>query len=132
MTTSPPECVYALEIFKWLLFTGYDMDDGEIDNTITPQTILHHSPRILKQILSYKRQFLHKQRETMQMVDTVTFKQYRLLLDDDILTVIEKFTFNKFRRRHRVMYSHQPLHPVSSTASPPGYAPAAYTERFSY
>jgi len=106
-TTSPPDCVYALDIFKWLLFMGYDLEDGEMDNAITPQTILHHSPRILKQILSYKRQFLHKQRETMQTVDSVAFKAYQLLLDDDILTVIEKFTFSKFRKRHRVLYGHQ-------------------------
>jgi len=117
-TTSPPECVDAFEIFKWLLFTGYDMDDGEMDNTITPHTILHHSPRILKQILSYKRQFLHKQREAMQMVDTTTFKEYQLLLDDDILTVIEKFTFNKFRRRchHRNMHMVVQSAPITISA----------------
>eukprot|EP00483_Globobulimina_turgida_P003672 UN03678 len=97
-STSTPQCLYAFETFKWLLFVGYDIDDGDIYNTITPQTILNHAPRILKQILVYQRQFLFKQRQCMKMVDNCTYKQYKILLDDDILQVIEKFTYHKYRK----------------------------------
>ena len=85
-------------MFLFLLFVGYDIEDGDIGNTITPQTILHSSPRILKQILSMKRTFLHKQRECLEVVDVVAYKKYNVLLDEDILQVIEKSTYNRFRR----------------------------------
>jgi len=96
-TTSPPECVRAFEVFLFLLFAGYDIDDGDIANTITPHTILHSSPRILKQVLSVKRSFLHRQRQCIESVDGVAYKRWGILLDDDILQVIEKSTYNQFR-----------------------------------
>eukprot|EP01084_Bolivina_argentea_P172988 299631_1 len=79
-TTSSPQCVYAFEIFKWLLFIGYDIDDGDVDNVITPQTILNHAPRIAKQILSYQRQFLFKQRQCMKAVDNAIYTTHKILL----------------------------------------------------
>lgn len=104
-THSAPDAQQAFEIFKWLLFIGYNIDDGDIDGTITPKTTLHHSPRILKQILMDQRQFLHKQKECMKVVDDVTFTNYSLLLDDDILQVIEKFAYQKYR--HNRGYTHK-------------------------
>merc|ERR1711933_350137 len=104
--TSTPECVSSLEIFQWLLFVGYDIDGGDVDNTITPQTILNHAPRIKKQVLSYQRQLLFQQRKCMQMIDSLIYRHFKLVIDDDILQVIEKFTYHKYRK-HRTGFGHK-------------------------
>ena len=107
LTTSTPECVASLKIFEWLLFIGYDIDDGDVDNTITPQTILNHAPRIKKQILSYQRSLLFQQRQCMKVIDSLTYKNFKLLLDDDILRIIEKFTYHKYRKHNRTGFGHK-------------------------
>ena len=95
---SPPKCVYAFEIFKWLLFIGYDINDGDIDGINTPKKYLNQTPRILKQILWYQRQLLHIQRECMKIVEHYSY------LDDDILQLIEKFTYKQYRKHTRFQH----------------------------
>lgn len=103
--TSSKEAYEAFKTFKWLLFIGYDIDDGDIDGFITPRTTLHSVPRVLKQILNQQKRFLHLQQDCMKMVDEAIFELYQLLLDDDILQIIEKFAYFKYRHNRR--YDHK-------------------------
>lgn len=92
--TCHPSAVYALKTFKFLLFVGYDLHDGDIDNRMTPRTMLNQYPRIVSQIEWFLRTRLHFQFRCMQIVDRYT----PCAFDIYILNIIEKFTFKSYRR----------------------------------
>jgi hypothetical protein len=102
--TSPPEVKAALKTYNFLMAVGYYVDDGDwsAPPVCTPESILHHVPRILKQTQSHYRKLLKHQRDSMALLAVMTSLPFVLLrqIEFSTFSMIPK-SADYVRRRDR-------------------------------